>query len=254
MLLEIKDLHASVDETQILKGIDLQIAPGEVHVIMGPNGSGKSTLSKLLVGHPDYQVQKGQIILFGEQIAELEPDERAHRGLFLSFQYPIEVPGVDNVEFMRLAYNAQREYRGEGELDEPAFREYLQGVCQKLGLQEEIYWNRSLNEGFSGGEKKRNEILQMGVLQPKLAILDEIDSGLDIDALKVVSNAMNQMLDGQRSLLLITHYQRLLEYVQPTHVHIMAAGKILCSGGIELVEELERFGYEPYLQQAAIKA
>lgn len=241
-MLEIKDLHASVEGTDILRGLNLTVRPGEVHAIMGPNGSGKSTLSKVIAGHEDYEVTAGDVLLDGKSVLELEPDERACEGLFLAFQYPVEIPGVNNAYFMRTALNSIREYRGEEEISAGAF---LKLVREKMGLLEmsEEFLRRALNEGFSGGEKKRNEILQMLVLEPKLAILDETDSGLDIDALKVVSKGVNQLRDENRAVVVITHYQRLLNYIVPDFTHVLLDGQIVKSGGKELALELEERGY-----------
>ncbi|MDJ0626308.1 MAG: Fe-S cluster assembly ATPase SufC [Candidatus Caenarcaniphilales bacterium] len=242
-LLEIRNLKASINEEQILNGINLNINIGEIHAIMGPNGSGKSTLSKIIAGHPDYQDYSGEILLSGEQINELEPSERANKGIFLGFQYPVEVPGVNNAEFLRLALNSKRVYESKTEMEKEEFDILLNQKIQMLNM-DEFFLERSVNDGFSGGEKKRNEILQMAILEPRLSILDEIDSGLDIDALKIVSEGINKVMNPNNGLLLITHYQRLLRYVKPTHVHIMYKGKIVKSGGEELAEQLERGGYE----------
>jgi Fe-S cluster assembly ATP-binding protein len=241
-MLEIKNLHASVEGTDILRGLNLTVKPGEVHAIMGPNGSGKSTLSKVIAGHDDYEVTDGDVLLDGKSVLELEPDERACEGLFLAFQYPVEIPGVNNAYFMRTALNSIREYRGEEEISAGAF---LKLVREKMGLLEmnEEFLRRALNEGFSGGEKKRNEVLQMLVLEPKLAILDETDSGLDIDALKVVSKGVNQLRDENRAVIVITHYQRLLNYIVPDFTHVLVDGQIVKSGGKELAMELEERGY-----------
>lgn len=243
MLLQIKNLQASIDGQKILKGINLEIKAGEIHAIMGPNGSGKSTLSKILAGHHDYKIDEGEICLNGENILELEADERAKKGLFLGFQYPVEVPGVNNADFLRLAYNSKQLYEGKEELDPLDFDEFVKSKIKLLEINE-VFLERSVNEGFSGGEKKRNEILQMAVLEPKLAILDEIDSGLDIDALRIVATGVNRLMNKEKGLLLITHYQRLLEYIVPTHVHIMAQGEIKRSGGKDLALELEKQGYD----------
>jgi Fe-S cluster assembly ATP-binding protein len=244
MLLQIKNLKASIEGEEILKGINLEVDFGEIHAIMGPNGSGKSTLSKVLAGHPDYNVTQGEVLLQNESILELEPDERAKKGIFLGFQYPVEVPGVNNADFLRLAYNSKRVYEGKEELDPFDFDQFVKEKTKLLDLNNSIFLERSVNDGFSGGEKKRNEILQMAVLEPCLAILDEIDSGLDIDALRIVAAGVNRLMSQKRGLLLITHYQRLLEYIVPTHVHVMYKGQIVRSGGKELALELEKHGYD----------
>ncbi len=241
-LLEIKNLHVNVDNHEILKGIDLTVNPGEVHSIMGPNGSGKSTLAQVLSRRESYNVTQGQILLDGKDLLEMKPEDAACEGLFLAFQYPVEVPGIGNAYFLRSALNAVRKYRGLEEMDAmdflPMFREKL-----KLLEMDEKMMNRSVNEGFSGGEKKRNEILQMAILQPKLAILDETDSGLDIDALKIVAKGVNAMRSPQRAFVLVTHYQRLLDYIVPDFVHVLVNGRIVRSGGPELALELEQTGY-----------
>ncbi|MDX1917999.1 MAG: Fe-S cluster assembly ATPase SufC [Candidatus Caenarcaniphilales bacterium] len=243
-MLKIIKLRAKVEDQEVLKGIDLEILPGQIHAIMGPNGSGKSTLSKVLVGHPDYQVTDGEILFEGENILELDPEDRAKLGIFLGFQYPVEVSGVNNADFLRLAYNAKQVALGEPELDPFDFNELLEKKLKLLDIYNEIYTERSVNDGFSGGEKKRNEILQMAILEPKLAILDEIDSGLDIDALRAVAYGINKLVSLEKALLLITHYHRLLEHITPTHVHIMYQGKIIRSGGKELPLILEQTGYQ----------
>jgi Fe-S cluster assembly ATP-binding protein len=241
-LLEIKNLHASVDGHEILKGIDLTINAGEVHSIMGPNGSGKSTLAQVLSRHPAYEVTQGQAIYNGKDLLEMKPEEAACEGIFLAFQYPVEIPGIGNAYFLRSALNAIRKYRGEDEMDAidflPMFREKL-----KLLEMDDKLMSRSVNEGFSGGEKKRNEILQMAVLEPKLAILDETDSGLDIDALKIVAKGVNALRNSERAMLVVTHYQRLLNYIVPDFVHVLVDGRIVRSGGKELALELEEKGY-----------
>ncbi len=241
-MLEIKNLHASIEDKQILKGVNLTVKAGEVHAIMGPNGSGKSTLSYVLAGHEGYEVTGGGVTLNGKDLLELAAEERAGEGLFLAFQYPVEIPGVDNVTFLKTAYNAVRKYRGEPPVDAMQFLKLLRDKQAKLGMGDEMI-RRAVNVGFSGGEKKRNEILQMAVLDPKLAILDETDSGLDIDALRIVAEGINALRGPDRAIVLITHYQRLLDYVQPDFVHVMAAGRIVRSGGKELALELEREGY-----------
>ena len=241
-MLNIRGLKAAVDGQAILKGINLEVKPGEVHAIMGPNGSGKSTLSNVLAGRDDYDVTDGSVDFLGKDILELEPHERASEGLFLAFQYPIEIPGVNNIYFLRAALNAQRKYRGEEELDSSQFMRVVKDKMKGLGMDAK-FLQRPVNEGFSGGEKKRNEILQMTVLEPKLAVLDETDSGLDIDALKVVSDGVNALRSEDRSFVVVTHYQRLLDHIVPDYVHVLAGGRILKTGGKELAKELEKSGY-----------
>jgi Fe-S cluster assembly ATP-binding protein len=241
-MLQITDLHAGIDGQPILKGVDLAIAPGEIHAVMGPNGSGKSTLAQVLAGREDYEVTAGRVVFGGRDLLELAPEERAQAGLFLAFQYPVEIPGVSNTYFLKAALNAQRKARGESPLDAMEFLRLVRERLQLVELDESLI-QRPVNEGFSGGEKKRNEIFQMAVLEPKLAILDETDSGLDIDALKVVAAGVNRMRSPQRSFLVITHYQRLLEYIVPDHVHVLVGGRIVRSGGKELALELEQRGY-----------
>jgi len=241
-LLEIKNLHASVNGVEILKGIDLTINPGEVHSIMGPNGSGKSTLAGVLARRESYQITRGQITFNGKDLLELKPEEAACEGLFLAFQYPVEIPGISNAYFLRAALNAIRKYRGQDELDAMDFLPLLREKMRLLEMDDK-FLNRPVNEGFSGGEKKRNEIVQMAVLEPRLAVLDETDSGLDIDALKVVANGVNSMRNKDRSFLVVTHYQRLLNYIVPDFVHVLVNGKIVKSGGKELALELEEKGY-----------
>ncbi|MCW5962050.1 MAG: Fe-S cluster assembly ATPase SufC [Pyrinomonadaceae bacterium] len=243
MLLEIKDLHAAIDGKTILNGLNLQINKGEVHAIMGPNGSGKSTLAKVLAGHPSYEVTKGEVLYEGKNLLELEPDERAREGVFLAFQYPVEVPGVSNSQFLRLAYNEKMKHIGEEELDPLEFNDYLTEKAKVVEM-DKSFFKRSVNEGFSGGEKKRNEILQMAVLEPKLAVLDETDSGLDIDALRIVAEGVNKLRDENKAIILVTHYQRLLNYITPDFVHVLAGGKIVKEGGKELALELEEKGYD----------
>ncbi|MBK8147270.1 MAG: Fe-S cluster assembly ATPase SufC [Acidobacteria bacterium] len=243
MLLEIKDLHAGIEGKEILKGLNLRVNKGEVHAIMGPNGSGKSTLSKVLAGHPSYEVISGEVIYEGQNFLEFEPDERARMGLFLAFQYPVEVPGVSNSQFLRLAYNEKMKHLGEEELDPLEFNDYLKEKA-KIVEMDPSFFKRSVNEGFSGGEKKRNEILQMAVLEPKLAVLDETDSGLDIDALRIVAEGVNKLRSSENGIILVTHYQRLLNYIQPDFVHVLAGGKIVKEGGKELALELEEKGYD----------
>lgn len=242
-MLKIEDVHVNVEENTILNGLNLQMGPGEIHVIMGPNGAGKSTLSKVLAGHPDYSVTKGRIQFLDEDITELDPDVRASRGLFVSFQYPIEIRGISNFQFLYIAHCSLYKSRNESPMPESDFREFIVSVMKRMSIKEE-FLHRDINDGFSGGEKKRNEILQMLVLQPKLAILDETDSGLDIDALKTVGNGIFSYKATDRSLLLITHYQRLLEFVHPDFVHVMIDGKIVTSGTMELAHELDRKGYD----------
>ncbi|KKJ77473.1 cysteine desulfurase [Kiloniella litopenaei] len=249
-MLEIKNLHAEVDGQSILKGIDLNINKGEVHAIMGPNGSGKSTLANVLAGRDDYEVTEGGIFFDGKDISDLEPEERAGEGIFLAFQYPVEIPGVTNTTFLKEALNAQRRYRGEEELDGMEFVKMIRGKTKELGIKDDML-KRAVNVGFSGGEKKRNDILQMAVLNPKLAVLDETDSGLDIDALKVVAEGVNKLRAENNAILVITHYQRLLNYIVPDQVHVLAHGKIRRSGGKELALELEEKGYADYSGEAA---
>ncbi len=241
-MLEIKNLHARVDDKEILKGVTLSIKAGEVHAIMGPNGSGKSTLSHVLAGREGYEVTQGGATYNGQDLLAMEPEARAAAGLFLGFQYPVEIPGVTNLYFLKAALNAQRKTRGEKELDAADFLAYVKQRVKQMQMDVKML-HRGVNEDFSGGEKKRNEILQMLVLQPKLMILDETDSGLDIDALKVVSEGINAMRSKDTATLLVTHYQRLLDYVQPDHVHVLAGGRIVKSGGPDLARELEEKGY-----------
>ena len=243
MMLRIQNLHASVDGKEILKGIDLEVKPGEVHAIMGPNGSGKSTLANVLSGRDGYEVTSGSIEYEGKDLGELPPEERAREGIFLAFQYPVEIPGVSNLYFLKAGLNAVRRHRGEPELDAMDFMKLAKEKMKLVDLDKELA-KRSVNSGFSGGEKKRNEIFQMAMLEPKLAILDETDSGLDIDALKVVSEGVNALRSPTRSMIVITHYQRLLDYIVPDHVHVLFQGKIVRSGGKGLALELEEKGYE----------
>lgn len=242
-MLEIRNLHAAIDGNDILKGINLTIIKGEIHAIMGPNGSGKSTLAKVLAGHPAYEVTAGEVLYEGRNLLDMPPDERARAGVFMAFQYPIEVPGVSNAQFLRLAYNEKRKHLGEEELDPLEFKDLLKERA-KIVEMDASFMSRSVNEGFSGGEKKRNEILQMAVLQPKLAILDETDSGLDIDALRVVAGGVNQLQNSENAIIVVTHYQRLLNYIVPDYVHVMADGRIAREGGKELALELEEKGYD----------
>ncbi|PYS48399.1 MAG: Fe-S cluster assembly ATPase SufC [Acidobacteria bacterium] len=248
-MLEIRDLHASINDNEILKGINLTIKKGEVHAIMGPNGSGKSTLAKVLAGHPAYEVTRGEVLFEGRNLLELPPDERAREGIFLAFQYPIEVPGVSNAQFLRLAYNEKRKHLGEEELDPLEFKDLLKERA-KIVEMDASFMSRAVNEGFSGGEKKRNEILQMAVLEPKLAVLDETDSGLDIDALRVVAGGVNKLKNAENAIVLVTHYQRLLNYIVPDYVHVLASGRIVREGGRELALELEEKGYDWIKAQA----
>lgn len=241
-MLQISDLHVSVEDKSILQGIDLQVKLGEVHAIMGPNGSGKSTLSSTLAGKEDYQVDKGTIVFKGKQLTELDPEERAGEGVFLAFQYPVEIPGVSNKLFLKTALNGIRKYRGEEDIDRFDFEDLLEEKAQLLKMPMDLL-QRSVNEGFSGGEKKRNDILQMAVLSPQLCILDETDSGLDIDALKAVSAGVNALRDGKRSFIMVTHYQRILDYIKPDYVHVLYKGKIVKSGDHTLAKELEEKGY-----------
>ncbi|WP_139685747.1 Fe-S cluster assembly ATPase SufC [Vibrio tasmaniensis] len=241
-MLEIKDLHVNVEENSILKGINLTVKPGEVHAIMGPNGSGKSTLSATLAGKDDYEVVSGEIVFKGQDLTELDPEERAGEGVFLAFQYPVEIPGVSNKLFLNTALNEVREYRGLEPIDRFDFEDLLEEKAQLLKMPANLL-QRSVNEGFSGGEKKRNDILQMAVLSPDLCILDETDSGLDIDALKAVSEGVNALQNEQRAFILVTHYQRILNYIQPDFVHVLYQGKIVKSGDHTLAQELEEKGY-----------
>ena len=249
-MLEVKDLYVTVEDKEILKGLNLTIKPGEVHAIMGPNGAGKSTLSAVIAGREGYEVTSGSITYEGRDVLEMEVEERAQAGMLLGFQYPVEIPGVKNIYLLKSALKAQREARGESEMPAP---EFLKLVREKLAQMEmdASFLQRAVNEGFSGGEKKRNEILQMLVLQPKLAMLDEIDSGLDIDAMKVVADGVNSLRDKERGILLVTHYQRLLDYIVPDHVHVLVDGRIAKSGGAELALELESRGYDWVLEESA---
>jgi len=249
-MLEIKNLHARVEDREILKGIDLQVPAGELHAIMGPNGSGKSTLSYVLAGREGYEVTEGTVQFEGRDLLEMEPDERAAAGVFLAFQYPIEIPGVATMTFLRHAANAQRKARGEAELSTPDFMRLVREKADLLDISMDML-KRSVNVGFSGGEKKRNEILQMAVLDPKLAVLDETDSGLDIDALRIVADGVNALRGPDRTMLVITHYQRLLNYIIPDRVHVMLDGRIVRSGGKELALELEETGYTDFAESAA---
>lgn len=250
-MLEIHNLHAAVNGTNILRGIDLKVEEGEVHAVMGPNGSGKSTLAKILTGHPAYKVTKGEVIYEGRNLLEMDPDERARAGVFLAFQYPVEVPGVSNAQFLRLAYNEKQKHIGGEELDPLEFKDLLAERAKIVDMNAS-FMSRSVNEGFSGGEKKRNEILQMAVLDPKLAILDETDSGLDIDALRVVAEGVNKLRSRDKAIILVTHYQRILNYIIPDFVHVLYRGKLVRSGGKELALELEEKGYD-WLRESAEK-
>jgi len=249
-LLEVKNLHVEIDGKKILNGLDLTVEKGQVHAIMGPNGSGKSTLSYVLAGKDEYDVTEGDILLDGVSILGMEPDERAAKGLFLAFQYPIEIPGVATMTFLRTAVNAQRKARGEAELTTPEFMKKVRDAAAKLEINQDML-RRAVNVGFSGGEKKRNEVLQMAMLEPRLAVLDETDSGLGIDALKIVSDGVNRLRSPERSFIVITHYQRLLDYIVPDVVHVLSKGRIVRTGGKELALELEEKGYAQYVGEAA---
>ena len=251
-MLEIRNLHAVVEgeELEILKGVNLTVNKGEIHAIMGPNGSGKSTLSKVVSGHPEYEVTEGTILFEGEDITEMDADERAHLGLFLAFQYPVEVPGISNKTLLREAYNTIARANEREELDPLEFEDYLVSKLEIIEMKDE-FLNRSINTGFSGGEKKKNEIFQMAVLNPRLSFLDETDSGLDIDALKVVSDGVNKIASPENAIVMITHYQRLLNYIKPDFVHVMMNGKIVKSGDISLAEELEANGYDQMQKELA---
>lgn len=249
-MLKINNLHASVEEKAILKGLSLEVPAGEVHAIMGPNGAGKSTLGNVIAGRPDYEVNEGSVTWNGNDILALDPAERAAAGVFLSFQYPVEIPGVPAMTFVRTAMNAQRRQRGEEEVSAPAFLKLVREAAKNLKMDFDML-KRPLNVGFSGGEKKRMEILQMALLEPSLLILDETDSGLDIDALRIVSEGVNALRAENRSMLVITHYQRLLDYIKPDRVHVLAGGRIVASGGPELALQLEAEGYDKYLPSAA---
>ncbi|HAG83498.1 MAG TPA: Fe-S cluster assembly ATPase SufC [Cyanobacteria bacterium UBA12227] len=250
VILSVRNLTANVDGNPILKGLNLEVKAGEIHAIMGQNGSGKSTFSKVLAGHPAYEVTGGEVIYKGQNLLEMEPEERALAGVFLAFQYPLEIPGVSNLDFLRVAYNSRRKHLGLEELDTFDFEDLVQEKLEVVKMNPS-FLERSLNEGFSGGEKKRNEILQMALLEPKLAILDETDSGLDIDALRIVADGVNQLTSPENATILITHYQRLLNYIEPDYVHVMAAGRILRTGGKELALELESRGYDWVLEEEA---
>lgn len=242
-MLKIQDLHANIGDKEIIKGLNLEVRPGEIHAIMGPNGAGKSTLSSVLVGHPAYEVTRGTIEFEGQDLLELEPEERAHLGMFLSFQYPVEIPGVSMVNFMRTALNEQRKAHGKSPLSPSEFLKVMREKKELVQLKSDLA-NRPVNVGFSGGEKKRNEIFQMSMLEPKLAILDETDSGLDIDALKIVAHGVNSLKTPNNATIVITHYQRLLDFIKPDYVHVLMNGRIIASGGPELALELEEKGYD----------
>jgi Fe-S cluster assembly ATP-binding protein len=241
-MLTVRNLHARAGAREILRGIDLTVAPGEVHAIMGPNGSGKSTLARVLSGHPEYEVTAGDVLYDGQDLLSMDPDTRARAGVFMAFQYPVEIAGVNNAYFLKAALNAKRKHHGEPELDAMEFMQLIQEKSKLLEINQAML-QRAVNEGFSGGEKKRNEIFQMALLEPKLAVLDETDSGLDIDALKIVAEGVNAMRSPDRAIVVVTHYQRLLDYIIPDHVHVLSAGRIVKSGGKELALELEKKGY-----------
>ena len=241
-MLDIKNLQVRAEDKQILKGIDLTVNAGEVHAIMGPNGSGKSTLARVLAGHPEYQVTDGEVHYDGKDLLEMDPDERAREGVFMAFQYPVEIAGVNNAYFLKAALNAKRKHLGQPELDAMEFMQLIKETSKLLDIDQSML-SRAVNEGFSGGEKKRNEIFQMALLEPRLAILDETDSGLDIDALKIVANGVNALRSPQRAMVVVTHYQRLLNYIVPDYVHVLSGGRIVKSGGKELAHELEAKGY-----------
>ena len=253
VILSVRDLTANVNDTPILKGFNLEIKAGEIHAIMGPNGSGKSTFSKVLSGHPAYEVTGGEVIFMGQNLLELEPEQRSLAGVFLAFQYPLEIPGVSNLDFLRVAYNSRQKYLGLEEVDAFDFEDIIEEKLDVVKMNP-AFLNRSVNEGFSGGEKKRNEILQMALLEPKLAILDETDSGLDIDALKIVANGVNHLSSADNAVLAITHYQRLLNYIVPDYVHVMEGGRILTTGTKDLALELEERGYDWVVEADRVKA
>lgn len=242
-MLKIKNLHTVIEGQEILKGVNLEVNPGEIHAVMGPNGSGKSTLASVLAGHPRFEVTKGNILFRGQDLLEMDPEDRAREGLFLSFQYPVEIPGVSMVNFMRSAINEHRKYKGEEKISATDFLKHMRDMRELLGMDSQLV-SRSVNEGFSGGEKKKNEIFQMAMINPLLSILDETDSGLDIDALRVVAAGVNKLQRKDNATVLITHYQRLLEYIKPDYVHVLYAGEIVKTGGADLALELEKRGYE----------
>ena len=248
-MLEIKDLHSAVEGTEILKGISLTIKKGEIHAVMGPNGSGKSTLAKVLSGHPAYEVTSGEVLFQGKNLLDLSAEERSLVGIFMGFQYPVEIPGVNNAEFLRMAYNARLLNEGKDEVDPLDFDDILQEKMDMLGMEDK-YKERSCNDGFSGGEKKKNEILQMAILKPVLSILDETDSGLDIDALRIVAGGVNTMRNKENAIIIVTHYQRLLNYIVPDFVHVLVDGKIISSGDKNLALELEEKGYDKIIEEA----
>ena len=252
VILSVRNLTAEVEGNQILNRLNLEVKAGEIHAIMGPNGSGKSTFSKVLAGHPAYVVTGGEVTFLGQNLLEMEPEKRSLAGVFLAFQYPLEIPGVSNLDFLRVAYNAHRKHQGLEEIDTFDFEDLVEEKLEIVKMNPS-FLERSLNEGFSGGEKKRNEILQMALLEPKLGILDETDSGLDIDALKIVAGGVNQLANSENAMILITHYQRLLNYIEPDFVHVMAAGRILRTGGKELALELESRGYDWVLEEEAVE-
>jgi len=249
-MLKIENLHARVDDSEILRGLDLEVNAGEVHAIMGPNGSGKSTLAHILAGRSEYDVTEGSVTYKGHDLLALEPEERAHEGVFLAFQYPVEIPGVNNIYLLKAALNAKRKAQGMEEVDAVDFLSDVKQKMKQMGM-DDSFLNRSVNEGFSGGEKKRNEVFQMMVLEPELCIMDETDSGLDIDALKVVARGVNEMRGPDRAIVLVTHYQRLLDYIEPDHVHVLAGGRVLKSGDKSLALELEDKGYDWVRQEEA---
>lgn len=249
-MLEIQNLHVEIENNPILRGIDLKVNPGEIHAVMGPNGAGKSTLAKVIAGHPSYEVVEGSITFLGQDILSLEPEERALLGLFVSFQYPVEIAGISNFQFLQAAYNAQQKALGKEIPSEEIFRKMLERIMERMQIKPE-FMDRDLNSGFSGGEKKRNEILQMAVLQPKVSVLDETDSGLDIDALRTVAEGVNAEMNAEKGLILITHYQRLLDYIQPDFIHVVVDGRITMTGGPQLAQELEEKGYD-WIKQSKV--
>ena len=250
-MLEVKNLHAAIEETEILKGIDFSVKPGEVHAIMGPNGSGKSTFAQVLAGHPSYEVTKGSVTFEGQDLLDMAADERARAGVFLAFQYPVAIRGITNAYFLQSAVNARRKEQGLEELDTLDFAEMLEGKLEELGWDDSLI-HRAVNDGLSGGEKKRNEIVQLAMLEPKLAILDETDSGLDIDAVKAVADAVNQFRSPDRAFVLVTHYERILKYVTPDYVHVLAGGRVVMSGDMELALKLEAEGYDWLIEEAGV--